>query len=103
MEPASKIIIDSLNRVDLDLRKGLYSNILLSGGSTLCRGKCISSPCPRFAALTLRRASSLYPGFGDRVLSEVKRLAPQKDVKLKIYAPPERKVSSIGTVEMYPD
>jgi hypothetical protein len=33
-----------------------------------------------------------FPGFGDRVLSEVKRLAPQKDVKLKIYAPPERKV-----------
>lgn len=32
-------------------------------------------------------------GFGDRVLAEVKRLAPQKDVKLKIYAPPERKVS----------
>ncbi|KAI5449450.1 centractin- actin- protein of the dynactin complex [Naganishia albida] len=63
-------IVDSLNRVDLDLRKGLYSNILLSGGSTLCRG------------------------FGDRVLSEVKRLAPQKDVKLKIYAPPERKYST---------
>ena len=34
-------------------------------------------------------------GFGDRVLSEVKRLAPQKDVKLKIYAPPERKVRSM--------
>lgn len=33
-----------------------------------------------------------FLGFGDRALSEVKRLAPQKDVKLKIYAPPERKV-----------
>ncbi|KAJ9107235.1 hypothetical protein QFC20_003770 [Naganishia adeliensis] len=62
MQPASKTIIDSLNRVDLDLRKGLYSNILLR--------------------------------FGDRVLSDVKRLAPQKDVKLKIYAPPERKYST---------
>lgn len=36
--PSVQIIVDSLNRVDLDLRKGLYSNILLSGGSTLCRG-----------------------------------------------------------------
>jgi hypothetical protein len=31
-------------------------------------------------------------GFGDRLLNEVKKLA-LKDVKLKIYAPPERKVS----------
>jgi hypothetical protein len=30
-------------------------------------------------------------GFGDRLLNEVKKLA-LKDVKLKIYAPPERKV-----------
>jgi centractin len=31
-------------------------------------------------------------GFGDRLLNEVKKLA-LKDVKLKIYAPPERKVA----------
>jgi centractin len=67
---AKKVIVDSINRTDLDLRKSLFSNIVLSGGSTLCTG------------------------FGDRLLNEVKKLA-LKDVKLKIYAPPERKVSSI--------
>lgn len=38
------------------------------------------------------------------MLSEVKRLAPQKDVKLKIYAPPERKVSeSIPLLDILTD
>jgi centractin len=32
-------------------------------------------------------------GYGDRLLNEVKRLA-LKDVKIKIYAPPERKYST---------
>jgi centractin len=32
-------------------------------------------------------------GFGDRLLNEVKKLAI-KDVKIKIYAPPERKYST---------
>ncbi|KAI9639690.1 actin family [Dioszegia hungarica] len=59
-----QVIVDSINRTDLDLRKSLYSNIVLSGGSTLCTG------------------------FGDRLLAEVKKL--NKEVKLKIYAPPER-------------
>eukprot|EP01112_Ceratiomyxa_fruticulosa_P007320 TRINITY_DN1898_c0_g1_i1.p1 TRINITY_DN1898_c0_g1~~TRINITY_DN1898_c0_g1_i1.p1 ORF type:complete len:390 (-),score=61.76 TRINITY_DN1898_c0_g1_i1:115-1284(-) len=59
----------SIKRTDMDLRKTLYSNIVLSGGSTL------------------------FPGFGDRLLSEVKRLAP-KDMKIKISAPPERKYST---------
>ena len=31
-------------------------------------------------------------GFGDRLLNEVKKIA-LKDIKIKIYAPPERKVS----------
>ncbi|KAF7306938.1 Actin-related protein [Mycena indigotica] len=64
-----QVVVDSINRVDLDLRKGLYSNIVLSGGSTLCRG------------------------FGDRLLNEVKKTA-LKDVKIRIYAPPERKYST---------
>lgn len=33
-----QVIVDSINRVDLDLRKNLFSNIVLSGGSTLCTG-----------------------------------------------------------------
>jgi centractin len=64
-----QVIVDSINRADLDLRKSLYSNVVLSGGSTLCRG------------------------FGERLLSEVKKLA-LKDLKIKIYAPPERKYST---------
>ncbi|KAF8640926.1 hypothetical protein AX17_000573 [Amanita inopinata Kibby_2008] len=64
-----QVVVDSINRVDLDLRKSLFSNVVLSGGSTLCRG------------------------FGDRLLNEVKKLA-LKDVKIKIYAPPERKYST---------
>lgn len=34
-----QVVVDSINRVDLDLRKSLFSNIVLSGGSTLCRGQ----------------------------------------------------------------
>ncbi|KAH8835740.1 actin-related protein [Flagelloscypha sp. PMI_526] len=64
-----QVVVDSITRVDLDLRKSLFSNIVLSGGSTLCRG------------------------FGDRLLTEVKKMA-LKDIKIKIYAPPERKYST---------
>ena len=34
-----QVVVDAINRVDLDLRKSLFSNIVLSGGSTLCRGE----------------------------------------------------------------
>jgi centractin len=37
-----QVVVDSIGRVDLDLRKALFSNIVLSGGSTLCKGQ---SPC----------------------------------------------------------
>lgn len=53
----------------MDLRKSLFGNIVLSGGSTLTKG------------------------FGDRLLHEVQRLAV-KDMKIKIFAPPERKYST---------
>jgi len=62
-------LVQSIQRTDLDLRSTLYSNIVLSGGSTL------------------------FPGFGDRLLNEVKQLAP-KDIKIKISAPLERKFST---------
>ncbi|KAH7103234.1 actin-related protein [Auriculariales sp. MPI-PUGE-AT-0066] len=58
-----QVIVDAINRVDLDLRKNLFSNVILSGGSTL------------------------YQGYGARLLNEVKKLA-LKDIKIKIYAPP---------------
>ena len=40
-----------------------------------------------------RHDSTSSIGFGDRLLNEVKKLAI-KDVKIKIYAPPERKYST---------
>lgn len=64
-----QIVVDSISRTDLDLRKALYSNIVLSGGSTLTKG------------------------FGDRLLTEVQKLAV-KDMRIKIFAPPERKYST---------
>jgi len=64
-----QVVVDSITKVDLDLRKSLFSNVVLSGGSTLCQG------------------------FGGRLLNEMKKLA-LKDVKIKIYAPPERKYST---------
>jgi len=64
-----QLVVDSINRADLDLRKSLFSNVVLSGGSTLTKG------------------------YGDRLLNEVKKLA-LKEIKIKIYAPPERKYST---------
>jgi actin-related protein len=34
-----QVIVDSIGRADLDLRKALFGNIVLSGGSTLCTGQ----------------------------------------------------------------
>jgi centractin len=64
-----QLVIDSIARTDVDLRKALYGNIVLSGGATLTRG------------------------FGDRLLSEVRRLAV-RDMRIKIFAPPERKYTT---------
>lgn len=47
-----QVVVDSINRVDLDLRKSLFSNIVLSGGSTLCTGNLGSIwPCSRLTKL----------------------------------------------------
>ncbi|CAG8725090.1 13316_t:CDS:2, partial [Funneliformis mosseae] len=64
-----QVVFDSINRTDLDLRKILFANVVLSGGSTL------------------------YKDFGTRLLSEIRKLAV-KDIKIKIFAPPERKYST---------
>lgn len=60
---------DAINRADLDLRGALYESVVLSGGSTL------------------------YRGFGDRLLQELKQTAAV-NTKIKVYAPPERKYST---------
>jgi centractin len=64
-EGLHKVLAFSIQKSDLDLRKLLYSNIVLAGGSTLFRG------------------------FGDRLLNEMKREAP-KDIKIRISAPHDR-------------
>lgn len=58
-EGLHEVLLYSILKSDLDLRKVLYQNIVLSGGSTL------------------------FKGFGDRLLGEIKKIAP-KDVKLRV-------------------
>jgi len=59
---------NSIMKCDIDVRKDLYANIVLSGGSTM------------------------FPGISDRMQKEVSALAPPT-LKIKIIAPPERKYS----------
>jgi centractin len=62
-------LVQSIMKSDMDLRRTLFSQIILSGGSTL------------------------FPGFGDRLLAEVRKKAP-KDMKIRISAPPTRQYST---------
>ncbi|VDM32688.1 unnamed protein product [Hydatigera taeniaeformis] len=59
---------NSIMKCDVDIRKDLYANTVLSGGSTM------------------------YPGIADRMQKEITALAPST-MKIKIVAPPERKYS----------
>lgn len=38
-----QVVVDSINRADLDLRKSLFGNVVLSGGGTLVKGQLHSS------------------------------------------------------------
>lgn len=68
-EGIHEVLMYSIQKSDLDLRKILYQNIVLSGGSTL------------------------FKGFGDRLLSELKK-GVAKDMKIRIAAPQERLYST---------
>eukprot|EP00051_Salpingoeca_urceolata_P027357 m.481147 g.481147 ORF g.481147 m.481147 type:complete len:388 (+) comp22059_c0_seq1:1468-2631(+) len=68
-EGVHEVINYSIRKSDMDLREELFKSIVLSGGSTL------------------------YKGFGDRLLKELTQLAP-KNIKIRISAPPERKYST---------
>ncbi|ORY03358.1 Actin/actin-like protein [Basidiobolus meristosporus CBS 931.73] len=59
---------NSIMKCDVDIRKDLYGNIVMSGGTTM------------------------YPGIADRMQKEITALAPSS-MKVKIVAPPERKYS----------
>uniref|UniRef100_A0A671U5A1 Actin, alpha skeletal muscle A n=1 Tax=Sparus aurata TaxID=8175 RepID=A0A671U5A1_SPAAU len=60
--------IKHIMKCDIDIRKDLYANNVLSGGTTM------------------------YPGIADRMQKEITALAPST-MKIKIIAPPERKYS----------
>lgn len=83
----------AIQKSDMDLRRTLFSNIVLSGGSTLFKGwALVSGPYPRklprpgwAQGIDVRFSLLAYSGFGDRLLSEVKKLAP-KDVKIRVGA-----------------
>lgn len=60
-------LLNSVMKTDIDLRRSLFAQIVLSGGSTM------------------------FPGFGDRLLNEIRKHPNSpKDVKIRIAAPPER-------------
>lgn len=59
---------DSIQKCDLDIRRDLYGNIVLSGGTTM------------------------YEGIADRMIKEISGLAASS-IKVKVIAPPERKYS----------
>jgi len=59
---------DSIMKCDIDIRKDLYGNVVLSGGSTM------------------------FPGIADRMSKEIVAKAPSS-MTVKIVAPPERKYS----------
>eukprot|EP00994_Dinema_validum_P007963 NODE_690_length_1426_cov_218.259985_g513_i0.p1 GENE.NODE_690_length_1426_cov_218.259985_g513_i0~~NODE_690_length_1426_cov_218.259985_g513_i0.p1 ORF type:complete len:224 (-),score=68.38 NODE_690_length_1426_cov_218.259985_g513_i0:100-771(-) len=59
---------NSILQCDIDVRKDLYANIVLSGGTTM------------------------YEGLPERISKEITNLAPNA-MKIKVVAPPERKYS----------
>lgn len=61
-----KLTYNSIMNCDLDVRKDLYANIILSGGTTM------------------------FDGFGERLYKEMKELAPGT-IKVKVIASPDRK------------
>ncbi|XP_071810240.1 actin-2-like [Asterias amurensis] len=65
---AHEAVFNSIQKCDKDIRRDLFSNLVMSGGSTM------------------------FPGMADRMTKEVTALAPDS-VKVKTIAPPERKYS----------
>ncbi|KAH9488597.1 Actin-3 [Bulinus truncatus] len=61
-------LYNSVQNGDLDIRSDLYSNVVVSGGTTM------------------------YPGIADRLHKELTALVPPS-MKVKVIAPPERKYS----------
>ena len=60
-----EMIVTSINKVDIDLRKNLYNNVLISGGNTL------------------------FKGIQEKFHTEIKKLSP-KNMKVKLHSPANR-------------
>ena len=80
------IVLKSIRRCDMDIRRDMYGNVVLSGGTTM------------------------VPGLADRLAKELSSLAPP-GVRVRVVAPPERKYSvwiggsilaSLSTFEQVP-
>jgi len=67
-EGIHKLTFSSIMKCDVDIRKDLYGNVVMSGGTTM------------------------YQNIPERVQKEIKALAPDS-MTIKIIAPPERKYS----------
>ena len=76
---------NSIMKCDIDIRKDLYANTVLSGGKKL---SYFTFELKQFYSL----GTSMYPGIADRMQKEITALAPST-MKIKIIAPPERKYS----------
>eukprot|EP00708_Paratrimastix_pyriformis_P003469 GAFH01002247.1.p1 GENE.GAFH01002247.1~~GAFH01002247.1.p1 ORF type:complete len:258 (+),score=73.60 GAFH01002247.1:389-1162(+) len=61
-----EVCFNSIQRCDVDVRRDLYQNLILAGGSTI------------------------FPGFKQRMEKELAKLAPPA-MKINVYDPPERK------------
>lgn len=69
--PVHDCLVTSIMKSDVDLRRVLFSQMVLAGGSTM------------------------FPGFGDRLLNEVRRHpSSPREIKIRIAAPPERLFST---------
>eukprot|EP01013_Petalomonas_cantuscygni_P015612 TRINITY_DN32490_c0_g1_i1.p2 TRINITY_DN32490_c0_g1~~TRINITY_DN32490_c0_g1_i1.p2 ORF type:complete len:194 (+),score=69.46 TRINITY_DN32490_c0_g1_i1:23-583(+) len=67
-EGIDQMTFDSIQRCDIDIRKDLYANVVLSGGTTM------------------------FNGISERLQKELTARAPAA-MKVKLVAPPERKYS----------
>jgi len=63
-----KLVYETIQKTEIDLRKELYENIILSGGSTL------------------------FPGLEDRLTRDLEALIPES-MRIRVIAPPERAYS----------
>lgn len=63
-----EMVFKCINTCDIDVRKSLYENIVMSGGTTM------------------------FPGIAERLTKELVALSPSS-MKIRVTAPPERKYS----------